>query len=147
MRKDLASDEQSQRGRQIPRLAIVALVLLVVLSTLVVRTPTSALATGAGEKQDSSSNMNSMHLLLEPERAFLEWKAQHSVDALRADPHSRRFVFSELSCPDRAGNLLNYVTYDIIVAMLSNRTILWTYREGLKKNTRQSCDNILQMAP
>lgn len=140
---------QGTRVRPTLRMAVGTAMAIFVAVSVVLYRPTTMTTPKLGAKSDVMSDGDKLagDMLLEPERVFQEWKAQHSVNALRTDPYNRRFHLAEVSCPERAGNLLNYFTYDLVLAMLTNRTVLWRYHDGLRDNPEQACDEILRVAP
>lgn len=96
-----------------------------------------------------------------PEEMFEQWKTRHSIEALQEEVRmygkidsNRRFVLAELSCPDRAGNFLNYFTFHLLMAILLDRTLVWTYVEPANvnvydavpaSNTQANCEKVLRV--
>eukprot|EP00977_Amphora_coffeiformis_P003119 scaffold581_cov169-Amphora_coffeaeformis.AAC.9 len=78
-----------------------------------------------------------------PKTAFEEWKKYHSADILRAEGQStdRKFVLGGYSCPDQA---VHEFIASILIAMVTNRTLLWRF-STTEANVRQvECDQFLQ---
>jgi hypothetical protein len=90
---------------------------------------------------------------------YIRW---HSVDALRRDPHHRKFSVVFYSCPLQAGNRIHHFTTSVYWSIVTNRTMLYKYwdRETCYRygsmyslaicreaNTDRDCDKILARAP
>ena len=81
-----------------------------------------------------------------------EWKRYHSVEALRAysstKPADRKFILGKYSCPDMTGNLVHEFTISLLLAIITNRTLLYDFDDShLKnKNAKADCDAFLQPA-
>ena len=67
-------------------------------------------------------------LLLEPVAAFEEWKRYHTREAVLAHPHNRTYMIGTYSCPRLAGNMLVEFQNALLLAIVTNRTLLWQYR-------------------
>jgi hypothetical protein len=85
-----------------------------------------------------------------PERVFEAYKALHSVDVLRSISnhsldHGRTFMLGMYSCPDDVGNQIHELTSSLLLAMVTNRTLLWNFKL-FHNNNRDECDQILHMA-
>uniref|UniRef100_A0A7S3P6Z7 Uncharacterized protein n=1 Tax=Amphora coffeiformis TaxID=265554 RepID=A0A7S3P6Z7_9STRA len=93
-----------------------------------------------------------------PEQVLEQYKAQHSVDVLRSeavtqDPAlgtERKFIVGHYYCPDRAGNFLHDFADALLMAMLSNRTLVWKFADDQNyspaTNRKADCDKIMEMA-
>ena len=87
----------------------------------------------------------------EPERVLEMYISQHSLDVLRAattnlsDVMDRKFIVGRYSCPDYAGNLLHDFVDSLLIAMLSNRTLLW-YFDTNPVNNLSACNELLRVA-
>ena len=86
-----------------------------------------------------------------PKSAFEEWKRYHSVEALweeMDDPtkmENRKFVLGLYSCPDQAGNYVHEFTVSLLIAVVTNRTLLWGWDENtLNKNVQSECDQVMR---
>jgi hypothetical protein len=90
---------------------------------------------------------------------YIQW---HSADALRRDPHNRRFSVVFYSCPLQAGNRIHHFLSSAYWSIVTNRTMLFKYwdRETCFKygsmyslaicreaNAVRDCDAILARAP
>lgn len=96
-----------------------------------------------------------------------QYKALHSEEALRRNPHNRTFLVAYYQCPVSAGNWLHQFTSDFFWSILLNRTMLWKFvdydtchylvsqyvdaRKPFKmhrcKATLTECDRVLTRAP
>ena len=88
---------------------------------------------------------------LPPYRVFLEWREAHSVSALRSNPHNRIFVVAQYACPREAGNIFHDYANALLLAIMTNRTLLWRYLkhkdwENLGLSTEEECNRILRRA-
>eukprot|EP00977_Amphora_coffeiformis_P008186 scaffold1828_cov169-Amphora_coffeaeformis.AAC.25 len=92
-------------------------------------------------------------LSLEPLDAFNRWKAQHSTQTLReetpSDRKTRKFLLGQFSCPRQAGNLVHDFNTALLMAIVTNRTLVWDYYNYHPAwnldNQRENCDLILHM--
>ena len=55
---------------------------------------------------------------------YIKW---HSVASLRRQPENRNFAIAHYACPLQAGNRIHHFLNDLILAILTNRTVLWKY--------------------
>jgi hypothetical protein len=88
--------------------------------------------------------------LLEPVAAFEEWKQYHTREAILQNPHNRTFIVGTYSCPRLAGNMLVEFQNALQLAIVTNRTFLYQYRNaGMNSkglNPQELCDTLLQRA-
>ena len=106
------------------------------------------------EDSDFSSGTTAKRTFL-PEILYEEWKTKHSKETLQAeilhngvvDPN-RKYVLARYSCPHRAGNFLNYLTWHVLMGILLDRTVVWEYFGSYENTTssRAECDQVLELA-
>jgi hypothetical protein len=58
---------------------------------------------------------------------WADYKQRHGHESLLRHPENRTFVVGYYSCPDQAGNRLHDFMNALIVAIVTNRTLLWKY--------------------
>jgi hypothetical protein len=86
---------------------------------------------------------------------YIQW---HSEDSLQASPENRTFAVAYYSCPHRAGNFINNFLNSLKWAIITNRTLLVTYRElavvcrtmnetSLANSTNTSMSYIMDLEP
>jgi hypothetical protein len=119
--------------------------------------PTDKFLYPVGGLHNQSLNI---HLPL-PIKILHEYIQEHSVTALKRDPHPelRKYAIAVYQCPHRAGNNLHRFWNHVLWAILTNRTVLWKYwtkelciNYGLTDcyetfNTESECNDILVRAP
>ena len=110
---------------------------------------------------NSSSHHRPLPIPIEVMERYMQ---QHSVEALRRDPHPERrnYAMAFYQCPLQAGNRLHIFWNGLLWAMLANRTILYKYYDketclhyGMQAhasiskaaNTARDCGEILDRAP
>ena len=102
-------------------------------------------------------------LLPVPMQVMEQYIREHSVHALRNDPHPERrhYAMAFYQCPLQAGNRMHHFWNNLLWAMLTNRTVLYrywdteaclaysNYHKGLCKaaNTADDCAKVLDRAP
>ena len=86
-----------------------------------------------------------------PLEAFLQWKSKHSSQALMAETEpdpDRKFLAGHYSCPDRAGNFIHEFTVALMISIVTNRTLLWSFNDAQleSEKSKEDCDALLQPA-
>lgn len=114
-----------------------------------------SLASGTVEQMGEQENTKTGVAVKEwiPIKAFEKWQTYHSVDALRSiaeqpssnDYGERKFVLGYYSCPDEVGNLIHEFTVSLLIAIVTNRTLLWAFNP-LHDNKKDDCDHFLRTA-
>jgi hypothetical protein len=98
------------------------------------------------EKTPEETNIApSIHL--EPIQVLQEYISQHSVDILLAEPDNdrrRSYLTAEYACPHRAGNVMSNYLNSMLLAVLTNRTMLMQYSKD--ETAQKQCDRILKRA-
>jgi hypothetical protein len=74
-------------------------------------------------------NASSTPLPLPVLRVWDNYKRWHSHQSLIQQPENRQFVIGYYSCPLQAGNRLHDFWNSMIVAIVTNRTLLWKYSD------------------
>lgn len=106
-------------------------------------------------RHDPSRNDPSQakQLLLPPQQLFDTWKQQHSAAVLRSESpfdrkHHRQYLLARLTCPRQAGVQAALYTNTLLLAILTNRTLLYEYRGFINEgaNDRMHCQDIMQPA-
>lgn len=90
---------------------------------------------------------------LEPVQVFNEWKAYHSAAALENSSSlaDRKFILADFSCPQQVGVQAADYTVPLLLAIATNRTLLFRY-DGFRKwindgqNSQKVCGKILRRA-
>jgi hypothetical protein len=88
---------------------------------------------------------------LPPVRVFREWQYHHSVQAIKRNPHNRKFIVGRYSCPRQAGNFFHEHLSALLQAVATNRTFLSEYHqnaywESMGENSEEACGRILRKA-
>ncbi|GKY94345.1 hypothetical protein MPSEU_000400400 [Mayamaea pseudoterrestris] len=90
------------------------------------------------------------HTVPIPLRVMERYVQQHSVDALRNDPHPehRRYAIAFTQCPLQAGNHAHIFWNGILWSILTNRTVLYKYwdQETCLKHGQNIHKHICKMA-
>ena len=90
---------------------------------------------------------------LDPVQVFKEWRTHHSAQALRGSIvlKDRKFIVAKFSCPQQVGVQAADYAAALLLAIATNRTLLYTY-DGIRKwieggqNAPEVCDHILRRA-
>jgi hypothetical protein len=78
--------------------------------------------------KNDSGTIGTEYPALDPVQIFEEWKLHHSKEALRRTSlEGRKFIYASFSCPRRAGTLIHDFTNALLLAVATNRTLLYTY--------------------
>ena len=116
--------------------------------------PTSASLDSSPTPADKSLSFTN-----EPLKVFQEYMAQHSAQALRDESlrdesiqgrKHRKFLLGSYSCPREAGVMMHDFTTALLIAIVTNRTLLWRYHNPHPawkvQNRQENCDKILRPA-
>jgi hypothetical protein len=110
----------------------------------------------------AAANVSKGKLKPPPIRVMEQYMEWHSVEALRRDPHHRKFSVVFYSCPLQAGNRIHHFLASAYWSIVTNRTMLFHYWDRgtcykygsmyshaicREANTVYDCDAILARAP
>jgi hypothetical protein len=91
--------------------------------------------------------------LLDPVLVFEEWKSYHSAEALRKSPSlkDRKFIVADFQCPHQAGILAAKYASQLLMAVVTNRTLLFRYHgfagwESKGMSTEEVCYSLVRRA-
>jgi hypothetical protein len=91
--------------------------------------------------------------VLDPVHVFEEWKSYHSAEALRKSPllKDRKFIIAEFQCPHQAGILAAKYASQLLMAVVTNRTLLFRYHgfaawENRGMSTEEVCYSLVRRA-
>lgn len=80
------------------------------------------------QQQDEEQTITQPHAILQ------QYKTWHSVDTLRTETtaqlQQRRFAVAYYSCPLQAGNRLHHFLNSLLLAIITNRTVLYQYLDA-----------------
>jgi hypothetical protein len=94
----------------------------------------------------------------EPHQVLREYISQHGVGATTTttanhpdtNNKSSKYIILSYHCPNRAGNIFSNVLNAMVLAIVSNRTLLWRFDTGSGKRGRwfelADCDRVLHRA-
>ena len=83
--------------------------------------------------------------LLEPHQILKEYISHHGVhvqgdQGIRA---GQKYILLQYYCPERAGNTFSSALNEIVLAILTNRTLLWKYDAS---SDQEACESVLHRA-
>lgn len=127
------------------------------ISRLSKQSPTALMRNIPKEKQKMSQKSPSgkKYPLLDPVKVFETWKRQHSAQSLRREGHSiwtsdRRYMYAYFACPRQAGIQAGRYTYALLLAVATNRTLMFRYKSIWRslqdENRREECAKVLLQA-
>jgi hypothetical protein len=89
--------------------------------------------------------------VLDPVHVFEEWRSYHSAEALRKSPSlkDRKFILAEFQCPHQVGILAAKYTSQLLMAVVTNRTLLFRYNgfagwESRGMSTEEVCYSLVR---
>jgi hypothetical protein len=91
------------------------------------------IGSGDATNDKNVSNANTLVSALPPVAMMDQYIKWHSVESIERNPHNRTFAIAYYACPLQAGNRMHHYMNDLMLAMATNRTMLWKYWD------RESC--------
>lgn len=84
---------------------------------------------------------------IEPLQVLRDYISWHSADAIATSWDQRKYIVLNYNCPHQVGNVIGNFLNNFLIAIVTNRTLVYKYDDDCGRAPEEACERIITRAP